>query len=95
MSVLSPVAGPSTTTVSTRGAPSIDVAPFAVEEVDPTGAGDCFDAAFVCGLLRGLSPAQAAAQGNAAGALNAMAVGPMEGDISPATIAALLGDLPR
>ena len=72
------------------GAPGVDVAPYAAEEVDPTGAGDCFDAAFVCGLLRGLSPAAAAAQGNAAGALNAMGFGPMEGDISPATVAALM-----
>lgn len=68
-----------------------DVPPYPVTEVDPTGAGDCFDAAFVCGLLDGLSPAEAAAQGNAAGALNAMAFGPMEGDISPATVAALVG----
>jgi tagatose kinase len=68
-----------------------DVAPYPVEEVDPTGSGDCFDAAFVCGLLDGLTPAEAAAQGNAAGALNAMAFGPMEGDISPATITALIG----
>lgn len=75
--------------VYTRGSAGIDVPPYPVTEVDPTGAGDCFDAAFVCGLLRGLSPAAAAAQGNAAGALDAMAFGPMEGDISPATIAAL------
>lgn len=76
--------------VYTRGAAGVDVPPFVVDEVDPTGAGDCFDAAFVCGLLRGLSPADAARQGNAAGALNAMAFGPMEGDISPGTVAALL-----
>lgn len=76
--------------VYTRDAAQVDVPPFVVEEVDPTGAGDCFDAAFVCGLLRGLTPADAARQGNAAGALNAMAFGPMEGDISPATVAALM-----
>ena len=49
--------------VYVRGAPGIDVPAYAVTEVDPTGAGDCFDAAFVCGLLRGLSPADAAAPG--------------------------------
>ena len=76
--------------VYTPDAAPVDVPPFVVEEVDPTGAGDCFDAAFVCGLLQGLSAADAARQGNAAGALNAMAFGPMEGDISPATVAALL-----
>ena len=70
---------------------AVDVAPFQVAEVDPTGAGDCFDAAFVCGLLEGLPPADAAARGNAAGALNAAAFGPMEGDISQATVGLLSG----
>jgi tagatose kinase len=69
---------------------AVDAAAYPVTEVDPTGAGDCFDAAFVCGLLDGRSPAEAAARGNAAGALNAMAFGPMEGDISPETVAALV-----
>jgi len=76
--------------VYVRGEAGVDVPAYAVTEVDPTGAGDCFYAAFVCGLLRGLSPEDAARQGNAAGALNAMAFGPMEGDISPATVAALM-----
>ena len=55
---------------------------FQVEEVDPTGAGDCYDAAFICGLAEGKSPYEAARMGAAAGALNAAAFGPMEGDIS-------------
>jgi sugar/nucleoside kinase (ribokinase family) len=91
MEVVAVKLGRSGARVYTRGAAGVDVLPFVVEEVDPTGAGDCFDAAFVCGLLRGLSPADAARQGNAAGALNAMAFGPMEGDISRETVAALLG----
>jgi sugar/nucleoside kinase (ribokinase family) len=30
---------------------AIDIPAFPVAEVDPTGAGDCFDAGFLCGLL--------------------------------------------
>jgi sugar/nucleoside kinase (ribokinase family) len=67
----------------------IDVPAFEVEEVDPTGAGDCFDAGFLCGLLDHEPPEDAARLAAAAGALNAAAFGPMEGDISPATVARL------
>jgi sugar/nucleoside kinase (ribokinase family) len=67
----------------------IDVPAFEVEEADPTGAGDCFDAGFLCGLLDGEPPEQAARLAAAAGALNAAAFGPMEGDISPAAVARL------
>jgi sugar/nucleoside kinase (ribokinase family) len=63
---------------------------FMVDEVDPTGAGDCFDAAFLCGLLDGMSPRDAARMGAAAGALNAQAFGPMEGAISPSSVERLL-----
>ncbi len=67
----------------------IDVPAFHVEEVDPTGAGDCFDAAFLCGLLEGESLEHAASTAAAVGALNAGAFGPMEGDISRTSVAAL------
>ncbi len=65
---------------------STDVPAYPVKEVDPTGAGDCFDAGFICGLLEGKSERECAEMGSAAGALDAMAFGPMEGDISPARI---------
>ena len=52
---------------------------FAVEEVDPTGAGDCFGAAFVSFWLRGASPADALRVANACGALTVTRKGPMEG----------------
>ncbi len=61
---------------------SLDAPAYAVEEVDPTGAGDCFDAGFLCGLLEGLPHAECARVAAAAGALNAAAFGPMEGAIS-------------
>lgn len=52
---------------------------FAVEEVDPTGAGDCFDAGFLVRWLVGDSPATAARFANACGALAVTARGPMAG----------------
>ena len=61
---------------------SFVVAAYSVDEVDATGAGDCFDAGFLCGLLENEPLAQCARMGAAAGALNAAAFGPMEGKIS-------------
>jgi sugar/nucleoside kinase (ribokinase family) len=52
---------------------------FAVEELDPTGAGDCFGAAFVVFWLRGLPPAEALRFAAAAGARAVTRRGPMEG----------------
>ncbi len=66
-----------------------DVPAFKVREVDPTGAGDCFDGGFLCGLLEGKDLVQCARIAAAVGALNAKAFGPMEGRISPRAVAAL------
>ena len=63
---------------------------FDVEEVDPTGAGDCFGAAFVTEWLRGAEPAEALRFANAAGARAVMKKGPMEGASSRAEIEAWL-----
>jgi len=52
---------------------------FPVEEVDPTGAGDCFSATFVGAWLRNLPAIECLRQANAAGALAVMQRGPMEG----------------
>lgn len=59
---------------------------YPVEQVDATGAGDSYDAAFICGLAEGKSLKEAAQMGAAAGALNAAAFGPMEGNISRQTV---------
>ncbi|PBB16864.1 sugar kinase [Mesorhizobium sp. WSM4313] len=52
---------------------------FPVEEVDPTGAGDCFGAAFVSMWLRDAAPVDALRVANACGALAVTRKGPMEG----------------
>lgn len=52
---------------------------FTVQEVDPTGAGDCFDAGFLVRWLQGDSPVAAARFANACGALAVTAQGPMAG----------------
>lgn len=56
-----------------------DAPGFAVTEVDPTGAGDCFGGAYVACRRLGMSQAQALAYANAAGARNVTRLGPMEG----------------
>jgi sugar/nucleoside kinase (ribokinase family) len=58
---------------------SLDVPAYQVDAVDPTGAGDCFDAGFVVGLLEGLPLDRVGRLANAAGALGATRKGPMEG----------------
>ncbi|QEH95261.1 tagatose kinase [Gluconobacter thailandicus] len=63
-----------------------DVAPIAVEEVDPTGAGDCFGAAFVGAWLSGFRREAALAYANAAGAACVTRVGPMEGALTRAEL---------
>jgi sugar/nucleoside kinase (ribokinase family) len=78
------------TVYSRSGETPIHVPPYAVEEVDPTGAGDSFDAGFLCGLLEGLSLKGCAEVASAAGALNAGAFGPMEGKISRANVAQVM-----
>jgi sugar/nucleoside kinase (ribokinase family) len=57
----------------------IDAPLFKVDEVDPTGAGDCFDGAFVAGLAEGKSIEEALVLASAAGALGVTKKGPMEG----------------
>ena len=63
---------------------SIDV--YDIEPLDPTGAGDSFDAGFLCGLLDKMSLADAAKHASAAAALNTASFGPMEGNISPDSV---------
>ena len=59
-----------------------DLGVYSVKPVDATGAGDCFDAAFLCGLLENKSLLDCAKLATAAASLNTATFGPMEGKIS-------------
>lgn len=72
-----------------------DVTPFSVEEVDPTGAGDCFGGAFVSFWLAGAPRETALRYANAAGAHAVTKVGPMEGAATRQELDALLGQNER
>lgn len=63
---------------------------FAVEELDPTGAGDSFGAAFVSFWLNGSAPAEALTYAAAAGARAVTKIGPMEGTSNHAELDALI-----
>ena len=65
---------------------SVSVPAFAVEEVDPTGAGDCFGGTFTTHWLRGTDPETALRLAVAAGALAVGRRGPMEGTSDSETI---------
>ena len=60
-----------------------DFAGHQVQEVDPTGAGDCFGGTFISLLAQGSSLQDAGRQANAAGALSVTSRGPMEGNSGP------------
>jgi sugar/nucleoside kinase (ribokinase family) len=81
-----------------EGATSYDAAgtcavpAFPVEEVDPTGAGDTFGAAYVTFWLRGLPPREALTLASAAGALAVGKKGPMEGTATQAELDAFLNN---
>jgi sugar/nucleoside kinase (ribokinase family) len=63
---------------------------YPAREVDPTGAGDCFDATFLAGLCAGLPLAQALARASAAGAKAVEMRGPMEGNTTQAELTAFM-----
>jgi len=68
----------------------IEAPGFAVKAVDPTGAGDCFDAGFISGYLDNLPLRDAALLANAMGALAISRMGPMEGTFSLQQILAFI-----
>jgi len=79
---------PKTIVVTKRGpqgcsifhtAQQLDIPGFSVDEIDPTGAGDCFSAAFIAGIEAGWILEQVGRFANAAGALAVTKMGPMEG----------------
>ena len=70
--------GQSGSTVFTSGK-QFHASAYQVTELDPTGAGDCYDAGFVYGLVQGWEPGRCAQFGNALGAMTVQVRGPMEG----------------
>lgn len=73
----------------------IDCPAFAVEEVDPTGAGDCFGGAYVTCRRLGMPVEQALLYANAAGARNVTVRGPMEGAGTKAELDAFIASTRR
>lgn len=63
---------------------------FAVTEVDPTGAGDCFGATFITCRLQGRSVSECLRYAAASGALAVTRRGPMEGTASFAELDAFI-----
>lgn len=61
------------------GAQRLDHPAFAVEEVDPTGAGDCFGATYIACRMQGMGAERALRYASASGARAVQAKGPMEG----------------
>jgi sugar/nucleoside kinase (ribokinase family) len=68
---------------------------FKVEEIDPTGAGDCFGATFVSCWLRGMPPVDALRYAAASGARAVEKQGPMEGASTLAELDAFVAEAAR
>ena len=69
-------------------------APPPLPPVDTTGAGDCFNAGLIAGLLNGLEPPRALALGCATGAASTQAVGGTGRATDLATALALAAEVP-
>jgi sugar/nucleoside kinase (ribokinase family) len=68
---------------------------FQVEEIDPTGAGDCFGATYLTCRRFGMQPSRALLIANAAGARNVTRRGPMEGVSSLSELERFIEGTPR
>jgi sugar/nucleoside kinase (ribokinase family) len=69
----------------------LNVPAFAVQEVDPTGAGDCFSATYAACREAGKAVDQALRYACASGAIAVTRKGPMEGTASFAELETLIG----
>jgi sugar/nucleoside kinase (ribokinase family) len=93
-----PAAGPLTVVVKlgaqgalvVRGPEALRVPADRVQVVDSTGAGDSFDAGFICGFLAGRPLAECLALAVACGTLSTRAIGGVDGQATLAEAEALL-----
>jgi len=74
---------------------SVSIDAYQVQEIDPTGAGDCFDAALIVALGEGWSLATAGLFANAVGGLATTERGPMEGAPFRDAVLAFMADQGR
>lgn len=81
--------------VFSRDGRRVDGSAFRVEEIDPTGAGDCFGATYLTCRRLGHAPDQALLYANAAGARNVTRMGPMEGAGTFAELDAFIANTAR
>ena len=82
-------------TVYTSDGKAVHAPAFMVDEVDPTGAGDCFGGAYVACRRLGMVIEQALDYANAAGARNVTVRGPMEGAGTRAELDAFIASTKR
>lgn len=82
-------------TCFSRDGSRIDAAAFVVDELDPTGAGDCFGGAYVACRRLGMAPEATLTYAAAAGARNVTRRGPMEGAGTRAELDAFIAATPR
>lgn len=68
---------------------------FSAQEVDPTGAGDCFGGTFTALWLAGTDNTEALTMAAAAGALAVSKRGPMEGASTPQILKTFISQNPR
>lgn len=81
------------TSVYTR-TEAFSIPAYPAVEVDPTGAGDCFDGTMLACLASGMSLQDAACYANTAGAMAVSKKGPMEGNCFRAEIEAKVKEHP-
>ncbi|MEM0005735.1 MAG: sugar kinase [Ignisphaera sp.] len=77
-------------TTLTRDGVIIEASAFPISEVDPTGAGDVFNAAFIYGYLNNWNLEKTLIFANAAAAIKVSRRGPMEGPRSYNEVASLI-----
>ena len=81
-------------TIYSKDNDPVQLGGHAVEEIDPTGAGDCFCGTFLAMIAQGESIETSGAYANAAGAIAVTKRGPMEGNSNLDTIKAFMKNNP-